>query len=120
MASITCGNCKATTDTAASVRACYKGDVAPCGWLVAVPGRWVDYDEWGPEYIEDGEAECGAHTTITDRGWSCEAGHSYVSMQARHDEGWDYAEDDGEANNLFRAGTEPRDFLTGGPYRLGA
>ena len=92
-----------------------------CGWMVEHRGQWVEYEvepgEWYGEWTEPGVRECGAKVTETDRGWTCDAGHGHVFMEVRHAEGWDYAEDDGDAMNLTKAGTEPRDLVTGGAYR---
>lgn len=98
MATITCGHCRETHRSVAAVRACSQGvPVFPCGWLVMIA-------------TEDGPAavECGADAEATDRGWTCAAGHEHVTAEARHREGWDYAEDAGEAMNMVRAGVEPR------------
>lgn len=92
-----------------------------CSWLVPDPGQWIEYEsddgEWYGEWTEPGVRECGAKVTVTDRGYSCDNGHSHVYAEVRYTEGWDYAEDDGDAANLTKAGTEPRDLVTGGPYR---
>lgn len=92
-----CGNCGQTTESVETVKACFAGQREPCGWVVP-----AGYNEDGACY-----ADCGAHVTFTERGWSCEAGHEHVSMEARHAEGWEYAEDYGEAMNLAHAGVEP-------------
>lgn len=92
-----CGNCGQDTSSAATVKACYAGQRERCGWLVEGP------------MTEDGERpieECGAHVTSSDRGWECEAGHDYVSMEARHAERWDYAHDWREAEVLAAAGID--------------
>ena len=95
---MTCPNCQAPSESAASVRACYAGQREACGWEMA-KGWNEDGRVYGP---------CGAHVTFTERGWTCEAGHEHVSMQARHAEGWDFAEEYGEAMAMARAGVEPR------------
>jgi len=89
---------------------------APCGWLVERTVSWYD-EETGDGEGYDVVEECGAAAVYTDRGFTCDAGHSHVTAEVRWNEGWDYAEDDGEALRLSRAGTEPRDFVTGGTYR---
>lgn len=68
-----------------------------CHWMVQVGTN------------EDGVvfAECGTAVTVTDRGWTCRAGHSHVTIEARYAEGWDYAEDAGDAMNITRAGRQP-------------
>jgi hypothetical protein len=74
----------------------------PCNWLIE-------------QATEDGTiaVECGALARVTDRGFDCEAGHEHVIQEARIAEGWEYAEDEGEAMQLARAGVEPRTFATG-------
>lgn len=94
-----CGKCGTDAESVASVKACYAGQVEPCGDLVP-----DGYDECGTLQTK----ECGAHATFTRRGHSCEAGHEYVSMEARYNEGWDYAEDEQEAAMLAQAGVEGR------------
>lgn len=96
---ITCGNRakhNGTTGTHATVRACYLDPTThACTWLTEV-------------YTEDGlsAAECGALAWELPggRGWACEAGHEHITAQARHDEGWDYAEDRDEAARLAKVG----------------
>lgn len=112
-----CGNCHTTATTATTVRACYTGAVTPCWWVISDNATWVD-DETGESDSWPIERPCGAHTIHTDRGWSCEAGHSHVTIAARHAEGWEYAEDDQEAKNLLGAGVEPRDLIDGRSYQL--
>lgn len=120
MAAITCGKCKATHEAVASVRACYDDRLFPCNWLVERPAPWY-YDEetgesWGGEdgpVIED----CGADAIVTDRGFTCSAGHGHVYAEIRNAEGWEYAEDADEAKRLARAGVEPRDLVTAGAFR---
>lgn len=58
-----------------------------CGWL-------VEDRNWNPEPDSpvDLVRECGAVWWETDSGWECKAGHSYVSMETRWREGWDYEE----------------------------
>lgn len=92
-----CGSCKAPAESVATVRACYAGEREPCGWVVP-----QGYNEDGPVF-----GPCGAHVEFSARGWECEAGHEYVSMEARHAEGWEYAEEYGEARAMAMAGVEP-------------
>lgn len=98
MASITCGNCRNTHDSTAAVRDCYTEGTAIGGCTWMVPAR----DEDGPIVIE-----CGAPAFATERGWYCVSGHEHVSVLARVEEGWDYAEDAGDAMTLVRAGLQP-------------
>lgn len=97
MSTIACGHCHEHHASVAAVRACsQEATIAPCHWLVEVS-------------TEDGRAvvECGAEAIFTERGYTCAAGHQHVNAQARHAEGWDYAESWGEAMDLARAGVEP-------------
>ena len=89
-----------------------------CTWLVPYPAYWVTFDEETGEgdWMDAGVEDCGAPVTETDRGWTCARGHGHVYAEVRYAEGWDYAEDAGEAELLARAGTEPRDLVTGGPF----
>lgn len=111
--SIRCGHCKNTHPTVADVRACATtparrpADFA-CGWLIhrRAGGTWID-GEWYD--YEAADVECGADAWADDTGWTCAAGHSHVTAQARHEQGWDYAADQGEADALAKRGTEPRD-----------
>ncbi len=99
---IRCGHCKGTHREVATVKACGQGNVFACGWLVERPtGEWNDFR---PEIVE-----CGASAVEDERGFTCEAGHAHVDAQTRAAEGWDYAEDAGEAENLAKAGVEPFD-----------
>lgn len=116
MASITCGKCANTHQSVAAVRACHEGaEIFPCSWLIEVRDRWgVCRDEDGRPIIR----ECGAETIGTETGWSCAYGHSYVDMETRHREGWDYAESREEAESMIRnSTTEPRDLVTGGAFQ---
>lgn len=89
-----------------------------CSWGVerVLGGFYAgdDEDSWVEAY--DAVVPCGAPVTEDARGWACDAGHSHVFGEVRFAEGWDYAEDEGDARNLTRAGVEPRDLVTGGPY----
>lgn len=102
----TCGHCKAPHASPAVARACHEGRVTPCGWLVERVVGWVDEETGDSDYAQV-EGDCGADAVHTDRGWSCEAGHSHVTAETRHAEGWDYAESYGEALALAGAGVEP-------------
>lgn len=98
---ITCGHCHQTHASVRAVRLCSQGAVVvPCGWMV----ERSYYDEDGGY---DSVAECGADAVVTDRGWSCAAGHAHVTAEARHAEGWDYAEEAGEALAMVGAGVQP-------------
>lgn len=88
-----CGNCKGRHNRAVEARACYAGNLFDCGWLV------LQHTEDGPV-----EVECGAPAIQTDRGWSCQRGHSHVYAEVSHREGWGYAEDGFEAWNLESRG----------------
>lgn len=120
MTSIRCGKCKETHQSVHAVQSCYQGStVAACSWLVERCSAYQDPEtgEWlggedGPSIVE-----CGAEAIFTDWGFECAAGHSHVRAEVRHAEGWDYAEDHGEAELLSRWGTEPRDLVTGGAFR---
>lgn len=109
-----CGKCKDGHGSVAAVKACYAGaTVSACTWLVE---RWFhsgDPDDGGYQAVVD----CGAEAIFTDRGFECAAGHSHVVAEVRSAEGWDYAEDHGEAEILAKWGTEPRDLATGGAFR---
>lgn len=116
MASIKCGKCDQTHGSVFAVRACHDGaEVFACGWLTEAR------DRFGPIRDEDGRQiidECGADAIGTQTGWSCAAGHSYVDMETRHAQGWDYAEDAEEAASMLRnSTTEPRDLVTGGAFK---
>lgn len=95
-----CGKCAKTHSSIASYKACHTGDLFSCHWMVQ---RYVgDPDEPWLTVVD-----CGAEAIATERGWTCAAGHEHVTMQARHDEGWDYAEDAGEAHAMVGAGVTP-------------
>ena len=119
MAAITCGSCKVTHASVIAVKACFAGAaIAPCNWLVErfYPGEYVgDEGDWMEEQTLT--EDCGAEAIYSDRGFTCDVGHSHVNIQYRRNEGWDYAEDAMEAKRLTAAGTEPRDFVTGGAFK---
>ena len=97
MASILCGKCRNTHRLVESVRNCYQGKtILPCDWLIE-------------RQTEDGPAivECGADAIWDDRGFECAAGHSHVTAEHRRAEGWDYAEDEVEAQRMAARGTIP-------------
>lgn len=106
-----CGNCKNKHVSAADGRACYAGKfapfIAPCSWLVQ------DYGEDGPCV-----RECGADATVTERGFTCTAGHSHVDAEYREREGWDYAHDPQEARQLMKAGVFPMTMDGTGPSEI--
>ncbi len=111
MSKIKCGNCKATHGSVEAVRLCYGGaTIEPCYWLIE---GWIEDFDGGHKAI----IECGADAIYDGRGFECVAGHSHVAADVRQAEGWDYAEYRGEAAALVRAGTEPRDLVTGGAFR---
>jgi hypothetical protein len=91
-----CGKCKDRHEYAIEAKACYAGALFACNWLV--------YD-----YNEDGryERECGAPAIVTERGFTCRAGHSHVYAETRVQEGWEYAQDPQEAYRLAQAGVVP-------------
>src|SRR6266851_6293660 len=89
--------------------------IAPDGGQVAAyllncetgPCSWLSQDGW----TEDGEpfiAECLAPVFFTADGYECLAGHDFVTPEARREQGWDYAADEGEAALLAKYGVEPR------------
>ena len=80
------------------------GHYPTCHWLVR-----HGLNEDGEEVIRD----CAADVTITDTGWSCDAGHEHVDMETRHAEGWDYANDPEEAALLRKYGTDAVDMRGG-------
>jgi hypothetical protein len=78
-------------------------EVFACSWAVEVRGHAGPHefdDEYGEchrcmPFVEGPRIEnCGAPAVADERGFRCAAGHEHVSMQARHDEGWDYFDDD--------------------------
>ena len=99
---IRCGHCGATHHAVEIVKACYDGaEIHQCGDLVRIA-------------VEDGYriVECGedaAYFTEPDGGYRfwCTAGHNYTDAQTRAREGWEYAEDPREAQNLAAAGVQP-------------
>lgn len=66
------------------------GEVFVCGWLMEVASGHPE-----PDFYADTVrvVECGAVARGGDWGWECEAGHSYVNMETRWAEGWDYFDD---------------------------
>lgn len=66
------------------------------------------YDEAYAASCEDGPSvyECGARMVETHGGdgWRCFNGHSYVSMERRAKEGWDYGDDAEEVAHLQAQG----------------
>lgn len=106
MASIRCGHCSASHTSTAAVKACSQGNLFTCHWTVERYVGWTD-DETGYSEGEMRFEDCGADAIATERGWTCAAGHEHVSIEARHNEDWEYAEDYDEARNLALAGVEP-------------
>lgn len=102
-----------------TVRACYNGaTIAPCHWLVERT-HWNQDPETGEWWGgEDGPVveDCGAEAVYDDHGYACSAGHSHVHAEVRYAQGWDYAEDDGEAARLVKAGVIPVRFDGSGAY----
>lgn len=101
---IRCGNrAKHATrtyhETIEGVRACHRGETWACTWL---NGR-TEHTEDGPVLVT---SECGAlaYPLPGDRGYTCEAGHEHIYAEVRADEGWEYAEDQDEAQRLERNG----------------
>lgn len=82
-------------------------DTFPCTWSLE---RLVE----GERYTYD----CRAIAWDTGRGFACDAGHEHVNADTRRREGWEYAEDDGEAKNLAMAGIDPVG-MDGGSYAWG-
>ncbi len=116
LTTIKCGKCTNTHQSVAAVRACHEGaEIGACTWLIELR------DRYGPIRDEDGQQiirDCAAETIFTETGWSCADGHSYVDMETRHRQGWDYAEDAQEAESMMRnSTTEPRDLVTGGAFQ---
>jgi hypothetical protein len=97
------GGCPGWHNTAAEVKACFeakKDGAWPCSWVVQ-----SRYDD-GSYFYHD----CGAPTRYTDeaRGiYECDRGHDHVPAEVRQAEGWDYAADQGEAEQLTRNGVRP-------------
>ena len=104
---VKCGNCKEKHSGVAAVKACYVGLLFTCGWLVERLEGWAD-PETGEAEFETVMRECGAEAIATDTGWHCAAGHEHTNAEARAAQGWDYAEEYGEAMDLALAGVEPR------------
>jgi hypothetical protein len=72
--------------------------VFPCGWLYQVP-TYTLYPadaEWYPDSPSDvyTTLACSALAIGDERSWVCEHGHEHVHAEARHNEGWDYYDDD--------------------------
>ena len=109
---IKCGKCS-TPATAvrhtsvAAVKACHDGTLFTCHWAVEKWIGWVD-EETGEADGDMQIVDCGADAIATERGWTCTAGHEHVNIDTRMAEGWDYAQEYGEAMDLARAGVEPR------------
>jgi hypothetical protein len=108
---IKCGSCRSRHLTKDEVLRCYvaKGlikDRFICGWQYEGAIATGDPDE--PYYR--GIVECDAIATIRPdgSGFDCEAGHEHTNAEARQEQGWEYCSDQGEADQLARAGVEPR------------
>lgn len=110
-----CGNCKESHQSVKAIKACYRGDLHKCDWLVNRVGGWVS--EEGEYESYDEVAFCGAEAVVDARGFKCAAGHSHVYSDIRFAEGWEYAEDGEEAARLAKAGVQPRDLVSGRPFR---
>lgn len=67
--------------------------MSKCEWLVQRPTFHPE-----PDFIEDTYRieNCDAAIVKDDEveGWECEAGHGYVPMQTRFEQGWDYPDDE--------------------------
>lgn len=83
--SVRCGHCHETHNYLTTVQLCSQGLTRPCGDLVD-----RGYDEDGSPVI----TPCDAPSFATPRGYACDAGHSYVDMETRDREGWDYHDAD--------------------------
>ena len=83
--SVRCAHCQETHYSVDTVLLCSQGYVGPCGDLVD-----GGYDEDGGRVI----LSCEAAAYCTPRGHECENGHSYVNMEVRAHEGWDYFDAD--------------------------
>lgn len=110
-----CGNCKQSHKAVESIKACYRGDLFECDWLVSRVGGWVSEDGEYDSYDEI--VFCGAEAIVSERGFECAVGHSHVYADIRRAEGWEYAEDGDEALRLAKSGVEPRDLVTGSAFR---
>jgi hypothetical protein len=103
MATITCAHCKATHTAVEAVRRCHADETFTCGWQYQARDRYgVLRDEDGQEII----LECDALAWDNGRAIVCENGHEHVNAEARHREGWDYADEE-EGPGLMRAGVFP-------------
>ena len=91
--------------TVEGVRQCHLNPESfTCTWLYERTDLIGD-EEYGWEpYTRI--VECGAVAWPTQRGWTCEAGHEHVTAEVRMTEGWDYASDPGEAEQLRRYGVD--------------
>jgi hypothetical protein len=78
----------------------------PCGWLYEGPVPTGDPDE--PYYRGIIECPAPARMRADGTGYECLAGHEHTYAEARQAAGWDYAEDDEEAERMSRYGVEPR------------
>ena len=91
------------------VKECFEAKRAgdfPCNWLVE-----FSYDDGSR-----GTRDCGRPARILPgdgNSFECNGGHEHISQERRIEEGWEYAEDEGEARNLVFAGVEPRTFDEG-------
>lgn len=103
-----CGKCKGSHEFAKEGRACYEGvDLYRCDWLIEIA------TEDGPAIVD-----CGAWAIGTDRGFTCEAGHSHVNCEIRSREGWDYADGPHEAKNMAKYGIFPMTMDGTGPAEV--
>jgi hypothetical protein len=96
-----------------------KTEIVPCTWLIE--RRHARYCQVPFEaecgYCEENaieQVDCGAgmyvlrdQATGQRVGWECADGHQHVSAQVRFEQGWEYADGDGEADRLARAGVQP-------------
>jgi hypothetical protein len=95
--------CTGSHETPAGVKDCYRKAAVkgawPCSWLLE-----GHYDDWSVYTYE-----CGALSRYTDdRGsYECEAGHNHIPADLMAERGIAYASDDGERDQLRRAGVQP-------------
>lgn len=97
--------CNGSHEKVWQVKECFVAAQAghfPCDWLVE-----FRYDDGSR-----GTRSCGRpawpHPDDVHGGFQCAGGHEHISQETRIAEGWEYAEDEGEALALAKAGVEPR------------
>lgn len=72
------------------------------GCTFLVPNAYYDFDD------QPVVGDCGAEAAYDNDHFVCANGHEHTSMQARHDAGWDYAEDAYDAAVISRGGKDYR------------